>query len=275
MELVQEHTKTKVSAKTVKSFPVGLSFLHWHGNCEICVPQNKPAKFLVDGELIFAEPGDIIVFDEYITHQFIIDEPQTDIYIMHINLDCFSDQRIPFKPIRPHIHRTELEIIPGLSDRISYLFDVIQNEQAISADPKENPFLHSIAASLYYLLMRHFQDYGKASGSKPGRGEFYEIAEYINANYKDNITVNLLSEKLFMSRKKITAVFRRFSGIGIGEYVNTLRIKNVNLLLTRGLDISEAALESGFQSLRTFNDVYKKYMGITPTEYSQGISKSQ
>jgi len=35
----------------------------------------------------------------------------------------------------------------------------------------------------------------------------------------------------------------------------------------QGRSITEAALSSGFQSVRTFNNTYKKITGITPTEY--------
>ena len=37
--------------------------------------------------------------------------------------------------------------------------------------------------------------------------------------------------------------------------------------MIEGMSITEAALESGFQSVRTFNNSYKEYMGMTPTEY--------
>ena len=43
--------------------------------------------------------------------------------------------------------------------------------------------------------------------------------------------------------------------------------KNANMLMDLGYGISEAALESGFQNLRTFNEAYKKHMNMTPSEY--------
>lgn len=55
--------------------------------------------------------------------------------------------------------------------------------------------------------------------------------------------------------------------MGLNEYINGIRIKNANRLMVEGQSITEAALDSGFQSVRTFNYAYKEQMGMTPTEY--------
>ena len=53
----------------------------------------------------------------------------------------------------------------------------------------------------------------------------------------------------------------------MSEYINKLRIKNANLMLAQGASITEASMESGFRSIRTFNNVYKGIMSMTPSEY--------
>ena len=55
--------------------------------------------------------------------------------------------------------------------------------------------------------------------------------------------------------------------MSLNEYINSIRIKNANELLSNGVSVAEAALESGFQSIRTFNNTYKDFMGIKPTEF--------
>ena len=267
MELIQEHTIRKISARVAENFMIGTSSLHWHQNCEICILLSNQGNFRINGELVAAKQGDILIIDEYVAHQFIISEPKTNIAILHLCMDCFTEQQVPFRRIKPHITKAEIDSIPGLSERISFLVDTLCNETSISQSPKENPFMHSIAASLYYLLMRHFKAPEDTAKEKAGRKEFYQIAEYINANFKSDMTVNSISSKLFTSRKKVSETFRSFSGMSINDYVNMLRVKNANYLLLHGAEISEAAFDSGFQSLRTFNHIYKKLMGISPTEY--------
>lgn len=44
----------------------------------------------------------------------------------------------------------------------------------------------------------------------------------------------------------------------VNEYVNRLGIKQANILLANGESITNAALYNGFESIRTFNNSYKK-----------------
>ena len=66
-------------------------------------------------------------------------------------------------------------------------------------------------------------------------------------------------------------LFAKHLGVSVKEYITDLRIKKANELLALGYSVTETAMESGFQSVRTFNSSYKAYMGITPTQYQKSI----
>ncbi len=265
--LVEEHTRRNITARTAEFPPLFISALHWHENCEICMLLNNSATFLIDGETVNAVPGDVLVIDEFVPHQITMTDKKTDIIIVHMRLSCFIEQGIRLERIKPYISKKEIDEIPSLSEKINFILQTLRSEDAIIKEPKENPFLYSTAASLYYLLMRHFSVSGHSSPKNAERVEFYNITEYINANFKDDITVNSISSALFISKRKLSEIFRKFAGMSINSYITTLRLKNANYLLMHGSGISEAAYESGFQNLRTFNNAYKMQMGISPTEY--------
>jgi len=95
--------------------------------------------------------------------------------------------------------------------------------------------------------------------------EFYRITEYIRANLGGDLTAQAIAGALFLPRRRLASVFSQYAGISLNEYVNTLRIRRANALLDEGSSVTNAALESGFQSIRTFNNVYKRLTGQTPT----------
>ena len=68
-------------------------------------------------------------------------------------------------------------------------------------------------------------------------------------------------------------MFRKYAGTDLNEYINSLRIKQVNQMLLQGCRITEAATESGFQSIRTFNNLYRLQTGMTPSEYLRSIQE--
>ena len=160
-----------------------------------------------------------------------------------------------------------MERIPGLKDRICTLFETIEAEK-YAMPGEENYFQRSMVAALYCLLTRHFAEEGKEDVSKEQK-EFIHILEYIGEHFEEDINVNILAERLFMYRGRLASLFKKYSGMSLNKYVYSLRIKKANELMDRGSSMIEAAMQSGFQSVRIFNHVYKKITGITPTAYKK------
>ena len=56
--------------------------------------------------------------------------------------------------------------------------------------------------------------------------------------------------------------------MNFAEYLNTCRYSAaVDGLLSTDKPITQVAMESGFQSTRTFNDVFLRKTGISPAQY--------
>ncbi len=101
--------------------------------------------------------------------------------------------------------------------------------------------------------------------------EISGILDYIGKNYKENITVQQISEDFFISRNALNKKFRQYLGITLREYILRFRIEKANELIEGGKSVNEAAYESGFRSIRTFNNAYRANMGFTPTEYMKNM----
>ena len=211
--------------------------------------------------------GDIIFIGENVVHQFQMPYGAARVYIMQFPLKLLMEAGIPIKRCKMHISAQEMEQIPGFTDRVRLLFEIIEEEKhAMSGS--ENYFQRSMMVALYCLLTRHFAEAGKEDISKEQK-EFLRILEYIGEHFEEDINVNILAERLFMYRARLASLFKKYSGMSLNEYVYSLRIKKANELMDQGGSIIDVAMQSGFQSVRTFNRVYKKITGITPTAYKK------
>jgi AraC-like DNA-binding protein len=76
-----------------------------------------------------------------------------------------------------------------------------------------------------------------------------------------------MAQQLHLSKFYISHVFRQRMQIGFTEFINNLRIKCACELLQKGHSITETAFSSGFTSIRTFNRVFLKEIGLSPSEY--------
>ena len=58
------------------------------------------------------------------------------------------------------------------------------------------------------------------------------------------------------------------------RYVNLYRVERAtNLLMNTDMSITEIALSSGFQSIRSFNRVYLELTGLSPSMMSRGMGE--
>ncbi len=265
MEIVQEIRKSEIVCHTRK-YKQAQSHFHWHENYEICQVLRKPCNFRVDGQLIEANVGDIIAINEHIIHQFLIPNDDTDIRVFQFPLKILMNFSSSIEPLKVHIKREEILSVPELEQKLDTLFDMMEKEGKVKK-VYENPFLQSIAASVYLLLERHFSVSQSVFAKNKDRQIFYKIVEYINEHFKEEISVGSISGELYLSRGRLAEVFKKYSGVSITEYISALRINNANYMLMKGATMTEAALESGFSSVRTFNNVYKSIMAMTPSEY--------
>lgn len=264
MEITREQTDHEIISRTVIKDPVDSEF-HWHENMEIVHLIGESGSFLVDGKIIEAKAGDIIVIKDQSVHRFMLEKP-TWVRIIQIRLKVLLNLDNKIKTIRSHIKAEEIENIPGLREKLNKLFELMDKEYAVE-DASENMFFQYITASLYILLTKHFAEDENYSVSKRDRKEFYRIIEFINEHFKEEINATIIGQKLFISRSYATALFLKFSGIGLNEYIRSLRVKYANQLIMDGVSVTEAALLSGFQCVRTFNNAYKAQYGITPTDF--------
>lgn len=269
MEIVQEPTRTDMCCHR-RSFDIGSKSFHWHEHYELCQILTRPCRFLVNGQLIHAQPGDIIAINEQTVHRLMVDHYDTQVRIIQFPVRILLPTTASIKPLQPHITRAALNALPELQDTLDRLFEIMDREHRVLLTER-NPFLQSLCAAVYFLLMRHFATDDTSVASSNERREFYNVVEYTNQHYTSNINIQIIASRLYISRGRLARLFHKYSGMDLNEYINMLRIKHANQLLMSGSRITEAATESGFQSIRTFNNIYKAHMGITPSEYIKSI----
>ncbi len=265
VQIIKEESNVQICCHVQDSFSTTHTF-HWHENYEICQIVQGSCRFLVDGVLIEANIGDIVTVSEHTVHRFLIEHEGVFVRILQFPLHILLHSAFAVQPLRSYIPSGEIASVSGLGERLEMLFSLMEQEETLHHG-HENAYLSALASSVYFLLMRHFADTSGSGGMSKERMEFFRIVEYCNSHYTENINATVLSEKLYLTRGHLSAVFSRYAGMSVNDYLNTLRIKHANELLHRGCSITQAALESGFQSIRTFNNVYKKRIGSTPSEY--------
>lgn len=92
-----------------------------------------------------------------------------------------------------------------------------------------------------------------------------EIINYINTNYHNDITLDLLCKTFYINKYYLCHIFKEITGISIIDFINKKRLVEAEKLLRYSkYNITEIAGIVGFNSVNYFISLYKKEYHDTP-----------
>ena len=83
-----------------------------------------------------------------------------------------------------------------------------------------------------------------------------------------DFNVEALADDVGLSRVQLHRRVKEMTGITVGEFLRNLRMKQAAELLAKGdVSVSQVTYAVGMSNPTHFTTAFKKYYGITPTEY--------
>lgn len=95
----------------------------------------------------------------------------------------------------------------------------------------------------------------------------WEAQKYIKQNYTKDISLADVAEHVHLNPSYLCRAYKRETGSSINEDINLFRIKKSQLLLKKNMRICEVAAQVGFSDPSYFTRVFKRIVGVNPTEY--------
>ncbi|WP_020620402.1 AraC family transcriptional regulator [Paenibacillus daejeonensis] len=94
------------------------------------------------------------------------------------------------------------------------------------------------------------------------------VKDYVERHYGEDISLDLLSQKLNITNSYLSSYFKEKTGINLSEYTHTFRMgKAMEMLQSTDLKIQDIASLVGYLTVAPFNRAFKRHTGLTPTEY--------
>jgi len=115
---------------------------------------------------------------------------------------------------------------------------------------------------------------------KPDRSEYVnnelwqKLQSYMTVNkpyLEEGLTLTGLAQNLSMTRNQLSAMINNKTGENFYQFINTYRVEEVKRNLSdpakKNYTILAMAYDAGFPSKSSFHSIFKKYTGLTPSEY--------
>lgn len=98
--------------------------------------------------------------------------------------------------------------------------------------------------------------------------------DFIEENYTDKITVDLLADMLAMGRRSFERRFKTATNNTVVAYLQRVKIEAAKRSFeTSRKNIHEVMYDVGYTDTKAFRDVFKKITGLTPVEYRNKYNK--
>ena len=125
--------------------------------------------------------------------------------------------------------------------------------------------LYTLIYELY--TMGFIYKSGECGGDKIRR-MVIGVMRWIDEHITERITLADISSAVGFCEKYICRIFKEYTSKTVMDYVNMRRIEIASAeMITKS--ITEAAFNSGFNDLSYFCKTFKKYKGVTPSEYKK------
>lgn len=103
-----------------------------------------------------------------------------------------------------------------------------------------------------------------------GRWLIEYINQYVEANYDKDITLTMLADEVHYSPAYISRLYKQETGQNLLQHIVGVRIAHARRMLTEtSMKLSEIALQCGFCSTKYFNQVFRRNVGMSATQYRE------
>jgi len=248
--------------------------MHFQNTVEIVYVLEGEVEVTVEDRTDVIGEGSMALVFPYQSHEYRIEKARC--FLAVASPECFVSLE---NVIRTEAPRTPFYTFTGAEANV--LESMISVMKAMAASDGELEFhplndlcrksqLTSIAA---FYLDRVGSEHIRPQPDVPIIKKAMQLME---ANYLDpEFSIEKTAREIGVTRQHLSNIMRTHTGCTVLEMLHRMRIEySLNLLHGTVMPISEIALAGGFSSIRNFNRVFEKLMGMTPGEYRRVNGKN-
>ncbi len=218
-------------------------------------------------KLFESKPSHFTVTSPNLPHHEILGDTLARYIAVLINKDYFKSQLKVYsltltKDIICDYYPSTERIIASLKEFIS------EYKEAL---PGYNELLQSGGMKITHLIIRQMFSLNKSNREQiTSLMSINRSLEYINENFSQKITVNDLAHIAYLSPSRFSRVFKQELNLTPAEYLIKVRIDIAKRRIMAGENnLTQIALECGFNSSSYFSQCFFKKCNISPSEFKK------
>ena len=245
--------------------PNWFNIQHSHDFCEILYVAGGAGEAILEGKKFRLAPGDLVVVNPGTLHEERSDAKAPlrliflairDFAVPGLPAGCLSQEKYRVLSCGEYRYKMDIylrELLQETSSQIEFYQEISQG----------------LVSALLVLVMRliRINPEDEAALSQ----ECQKIKEYLDQNFTSPITLDSLSETVYISKHYLSHLFKEQTGVSPIKYLTSKRMeKACELLSETELPVSEVSKAVGYENPLYFSQVFKRVYGISPVKYRMG-----
>ena len=233
--------------------------MHTHDTYEIYCFLSGNAAYFVEGNTYPLKPGDILIMKKAEAHSLLINSHNPyERIVVNFNADAIAEAVRPgtvdFLDSRPFgIHNRYAASYFPETNWLYYLKKMCETD-----DPGEK------SVYLTVLLCELKENASALQDQAVTGGGIMDIVKYINDHIAENLNLDLICSRFFISKSHINRKFKTVIGTTVWEYITTKRLLLAKEFLQAGVPPTKVYGQCGFQDYCTFFRAFKARFGASP-----------
>jgi AraC-like DNA-binding protein len=245
--------------------------LHYETGYEIYVFLSGEGSYNIEGTRYELEPYSLLMMNSNELHALQIskDQPYERIVLTFKKnfLPPFLSHGVDFfRSIKyrklGHGNQIQADVVQS-----SGLLPIFEKLQVLLDKPSaENEFVAKcvLVELLSVINLVKETDPSAAPVQKPAISKVSAMLEYINSNLGEELSLDNLAERFFLTKYHLCHIFKEATGYSINQYISYKRIHLADGLMLEGYTPTQACFMSGFNSYSNFYKSYRKLTGRSP-----------
>ena len=241
---------------------------HYHDFHKVIIFLSGKAAYHIEGKSYYLKPWDILLVNRHAIHKpeidfsvpyerFVLwirdDLAQTDL------LRCFQ------KAIDRSFNLIRLD--SGTQEKLKQL--LYELEAALKDEKFVSDLLGTALFTQFMVYVNRIfleKQYIYDTRSYSSDSQIEELLRYINHNLTEDLSIETLARKYYLSKYHMMRKFKEETGYTIHNYIVSKRLLLARTQIAEGTPVLKAAQLSGFSDYTTFSRAYKKQFGSAPSQ---------
>ena len=241
---------------------------HYHDFHKVVIFISGKAAYHIEGKAYQLKPWDILLVNRHAIHR-----PEIDPSVPYERFILCIQNDIPWQELLKCFQKANdrsynlVRLNSALQEKMKDILFELENS-AKSDEYGREILTQSLFLQFMVYLNRIFleKQYIFDKKSYTFDSQIASILQYINHNLKEDLSVETLSARYYVSKYHLMRKFKQETGYTLHNYIVNKRLLMARTLISNGMPVTKAAQESGFAEYSTFSRAYRKQFKTNPSE---------